>query len=98
MAQPAYCGRRNGGRSNVQIAYADAVKIEPDFEVGEEVTEEVKLGDFGRRAVLAARQNLVSRILELEKDGIYKKYKDRAGEILTGEVYQVLEKGNACNR
>ena len=77
---------------NLQIAYSDAIKIEPDFEVGEELTEEVKLGDFGRRAVLAARQNLVSRIMELEKDGIYKKYKDRVGEIITGEVYQVWKK------
>jgi len=77
---------------NLQIAYSDAIKIEPDFEVGEELTEEVKLLDFGRRAVLAARQNLVSRILELEKDGIYKKYKDRVGDIITGEVYQVWKK------
>lgn len=77
---------------NIQIAYSEAIKIEPDFEVGEDVTEEVKLEDFGRRAVLAARQNLVSRILELEKDSIYKKYKDRVGEIITGEVYQVWKK------
>ncbi|HNR20325.1 MAG TPA: transcription termination factor NusA [Bacteroidia bacterium] len=77
---------------NTQIAYSDAIKIEPDFEVGEDVTEEVKLDDFGRRAVLSARQNLVSRVLELEKDGIYKKYKDRVGEIISGEVYQVWKK------
>jgi N utilization substance protein A len=76
----------------IQIAHSDAIKIEPDFEVGEQLTEEVKLGDFGRRAVLAARQNLVSRIMELEKDGIYKKYKDRVGDIITGEVYQVWKK------
>ncbi len=75
-----------------QIAYSEAVLIEPDFEVGEDVTEEVKLNDFGRRAVLALRQNLVSRITELEKDGIYRKYKDRAGEIVSGEVYQVWKK------
>ena len=75
-----------------QIAYSEAVKIEPDFEVGEDVTEEVKMGDFGRRAVLALRQNLVSRITELEKDGIYRKYKDRVGEIVTGEIYQVWKK------
>ena len=75
-----------------QIAYSEAIKIEPDFEVGEDVTEEVKMGDFGRRAVLALRQNLVSRITELEKDGIYRKYKDRVGEIVTGEVYQVWKK------
>lgn len=75
-----------------QISYSDAVKIEPDFEVGEDVTEEVKIDDFGRRSVLALRQNLVSRITELEKDGIYRKYKDRVGEIITGEVYQVWKK------
>jgi len=76
----------------LQIAYSDAIKIEPDFEVGEELTETVRLGDFGRRAVLALRQNLVSRISELEKDGIYRKYKDRVGEIITGEVYQIWKK------
>jgi N utilization substance protein A len=75
-----------------QIAYADAVKIEPDFEVGEEVSEEVKLNDFGRRAVLSFRQNLVARISELEKDGVYKKYKDRVGDIISGEIYQVWKK------
>lgn len=75
-----------------EIAYTDAIKIEPDFEVGEELTESVQLGDFGRRAVLALRQNLVSRITELEKDGIYRKYKDRVGEIITGEVYQIWKK------
>lgn len=75
-----------------QVAYSEAILIEPDFEVGEDVTEEVKLNDFGRRAVLALRQNLVSRITELEKDGIYRKYKDRAGEIISGEVYQVWKK------
>ena len=75
-----------------QIAYSDAVKIEPDFEVGEELTETVRLEDFGRRAVLALRQNLISRISELEKDGIYRKYKDRVGEIITGEVYQIWKK------
>jgi N utilization substance protein A len=75
-----------------EIGYTDAIKIEPDFEVGEELTESVQLGDFGRRAVLALRQNLVSRITELEKDSIYRKYKDRVGEILTGEVYQIWKK------
>ena len=77
---------------NLQISLSDAVKIQPDFEVGEDLTEEVILDDFGRRSVLAARQNLVSRVMELEKDGIYKKYKDRVGEIITGEVYQVWKK------
>jgi N utilization substance protein A len=75
-----------------EIAYSEAIKIEPDFEVGEDLTETVKLGDFGRRAVLALRQNLVARISELEKDGVYRKYKDRVGEILTGEVYQIWKK------
>lgn len=76
----------------LEVAYSEAIKIEPDFEVGEELTESVYLEDFGRRAVLALRQNLVSRISELEKDGIYRKYKDRVGEILTGEVYQIWKK------
>jgi N utilization substance protein A len=78
--------------SNTEIAYSDAIKIEPDFEVGEEVSEEFKFEDFGRRNILALRQNLISRILELEKDHIYKKYKERIGEIVTGEVYQVWKK------
>lgn len=77
---------------NTEIAISKAVEIEPDFEVGEEVAEEVKLDDFGRRNVLSLRQNLISRILELEKDHIYKKYKERIGEIITGEVYQVWKR------
>ena len=77
---------------NVEIAYSDAIKIEPDFEIGEEVTEEFKFADFGRRNILSLRQNLISRILELEKDHLYKKYKERVGEIVTGEVYQVWKK------
>ncbi|HAW51169.1 MAG TPA: transcription termination/antitermination protein NusA [Flavobacteriales bacterium] len=77
---------------NSQIAYSKAIQIEPDFEVGEEVSEEVKMLDFGRRSVLALRQNLISKILELEKDNIFKKYKDRVGEIVTGEVYQIWKK------
>lgn len=75
-----------------QISYSDAVKIEPDFEIGEEVSEEIKLEDFGRRAVLSMRQNLISKIHELEKDSVYKKYKDRVGDIITGEVYQIWKK------
>jgi transcription termination/antitermination protein NusA len=75
-----------------QIAVTEAQKIEPDFEVGEIVTEGVTLEMFGRRAILAARQTLMSKILELEKDEIYKKYKDRVGEIVTGEVYQIWKK------
>lgn len=77
---------------NIEIALSKAKLIESDFEVGEEVAEEIKLGDFGRRNVLALRQNLISRILELEKDHIYKKYKERIGEIITGEVYQVWKR------
>ncbi len=77
---------------NTEIAYSDAIKISPDFEIGEEVTEEFKFGDFGRRNVLSLRQNLISRILELEKDHLYKIYKERIGEIVTGEVYQVWKK------
>lgn len=75
-----------------QIAYSDAIQIEPDFEVGEEAFQEITFESFGRRAILAARQTLISRILELEKDEIYKKYSDRIGEIVTGEVYQVWKK------
>ncbi len=75
-----------------QIELSAALKIEPDFEIGEDVSVEVKFDDFGRRAVLAARQNLLSRVMELEKDSIYKKYKDRVGDIITGEVYQVWKK------
>ncbi|MEY4109898.1 MAG: transcription termination/antitermination protein NusA [Bacteroidota bacterium] len=74
------------------ISLTDARKIDPDFELGEEVTEPVRLNDFGRRSVLALRQNLVSKILELEKDGIFRKYKEREGEIVTGEVYQIWKR------
>jgi len=77
---------------NSQIALSEAIKIEPDFEVGEEASEEVKLNDFGRRAVLALRQNLISKVLELEKDNIFKKYEDRVGDIISGEVYQVWKR------
>ena len=74
---------------NLEIAYSDAVKIEPDFEVGEEVSEQIFLKDFGRRQVLALRQTLVSRIMDLEKKELYDRYEDRVGEIINGEVYQV---------
>ena len=77
---------------NVQISITEAKKIDQDYEVGEDVTDEVKLLDFGRRAILALRQNLTSRILELEKGNIYGKYKDRIGDVVTGEVYQVWKK------
>ncbi len=75
-----------------QIAYSDAIRIEPDFEVGEDVSEPVKMSDFGRREILAIRQNLSSKILELEKDSVYNKYKDQIGDIITAEVYQVWKK------
>ncbi len=75
-----------------QISLTDAQKIDEDYEVGEEVTEEVKLGDFGRRDVLAIRQNLSSRIMDMEKNNVYNKYKDQIGELITGEVYQVWKK------
>jgi N utilization substance protein A len=77
---------------NLQITLTDAQKIDKDYEVGEEVTDEVKLIDFGRRAILNLRQNLASKIMELEKDHIYGKYKDKIGDIVTGEVYQVWKK------
>ncbi len=77
---------------NTQIAESDALEIDEDLEVGEEAVEPVKMEDFGRRAILAARQTLVARINEVERDEVYKKYKDRVGEIATGEVYQVWRK------
>jgi len=77
---------------NAQITLTDALKIDSDYEVGEEVTDEVKFIDFGRRAILNLRQNLASKILELEKDHIYGKYKSKIGDIVTGEVYQVWKK------
>jgi N utilization substance protein A len=75
-----------------QVAYSDAVKIEPDFEVGEELYEEIDLLDFGRRAILAAKQTLASRISDLKKNVLAKKYGDRIGEIISAEVYQVWKK------
>jgi transcription termination/antitermination protein NusA len=75
-----------------QIAFSEAIKIEPDFEIGEEVSQEVKFIDFGRRAILNMKQSLNSRINDLEKDVVYKKYIERVGEIITGEVYQIWRK------
>jgi len=72
-----------------KISLSEAQKIEPDFEIGEEVAEEIKLEDFGRRAVLTARQTLIQRVKDLEKDLMYQKYKDLVGEITSGEVYQI---------
>jgi N utilization substance protein A len=77
---------------NTQIAYSEAIKIEPDFEIGEEVSEEIKMMDFGRREILTIRQYLQTKIQEYEKDNVYNKYKDKIGEIITGEVYQVWKK------
>ena len=76
----------------VQITLTKAKEIDDDYEVGEEVTDEVKLNDFGRRAILALRQNLSARIMELEKNHLYNKYKDRIGDVVTGEVYQVWKR------
>jgi N utilization substance protein A len=75
-----------------QVAYSEAVKIEPDFEVGEELYEEIDLYDFGRRAILAAKQTLASRISDLKKNILAKKYSERIGEIVSAEVYQVWKK------
>ena len=77
---------------DLEIELADVKQIDPDLEVGDDFIEQITLESFGRRAILAARQTLVSKILELEKDEIFKKYKDRVGEIVTGEVYQVWKK------
>lgn len=75
-----------------EIEYNEAIKIEPDFEIGEEASEELKIENFGRRAILSMRQNLQAKIQELEKDSIYKKYKDRVGDIITAEVYQIWKR------
>ncbi len=77
---------------NEEIEYSEAIKIEPDFEIGEEVSEPVKMSDFGRREILSIRQNLATKVLELEKDSVYRKYQERVGEIITAEVYQVWKK------
>ncbi len=77
---------------DLEIELAEVQKIDADLEVGDDYIEQITLESFGRRAILAARQTLVSKILELEKDEIFKKYKDRVGEIVTGEVYQVWKK------
>ena len=77
---------------NSEIALSDALKIDEDYEVGEEVTEEVEFVSFGRRAILTLRQTLASKILELEKDSLYHKYKDMEGTIIAAEVYQIWKK------
>ncbi|MBN8783547.1 MAG: transcription termination/antitermination protein NusA [Sphingobacteriales bacterium SCN 48-20] len=75
-----------------QVGYQDAIKVEPDFEVGEDLYEEIDLYDFGRRAILAAKQTLASRIGDLKKNVLAKKYEGRIGEIISAEVYQVWKK------
>jgi N utilization substance protein A len=77
---------------NSQIELSEALRIEDDFEVGEEVSEEIKLESFGRRNVLALRQNLAGRVMDLEKDALYEKYKERVGEVVTAEVYQIWKR------
>lgn len=79
-----------------EVAYSEAIKIEPDFEIGEELVQEVDLFDFGRRAILAAKQTLASRISDLKKNVLVKKYADRIGEIVSAEVYQVWKKEVLC--
>lgn len=75
-----------------QISISEALAIEPDYEIGEECYEQLELEEFGRRAIMAARQTLISRIMELEKDEIFKRYSDRVGEIVLGEVHQILKR------
>ncbi len=77
---------------NKEISLTAAQKIEPDYEVGEEVSEDVHFSDFGRRAILNLRQTLASKILELEHDSLYNKYKDKVGHIVSGEVYQMWKR------
>jgi len=77
---------------NLQITLSDAKKIDEDYEVGEEVTDEVRLEDFGRRAILSLRQHLTSKILEIERNNVFAKYKKRIGQIVSGEVYQVWKR------
>ncbi|MBR0181080.1 MAG: transcription termination/antitermination protein NusA [Prevotella sp.] len=77
---------------NKEIALSEAQRIEPDYEVGEEVSEEVNFQKFGRRAILNLRQTLASKILELEHDSLYQKYKDRVGQVVSGEVYQIWKR------
>ncbi len=77
---------------NTQISVTDARKIEPDYEIGEEAIDQVPMDFFGRRNILAARQTLMTKVLELEKDELFRKYSDRIGEIVSGEVYQIWKK------
>ena len=77
---------------NVEVSLSEALKVEDDFEVGEELSEEIKLESFGRRNVLSLRQNLAGRILDMETDALYAKYKERVGEVVTAEVYQIWKR------
>ncbi|MCI6207907.1 MAG: transcription termination factor NusA [Prevotella sp.] len=77
---------------NKEISLTEAQKIEPDYEVGEDVSEAVDFTKFGRRAILNLRQTLASKVLELEHDSLYNKYKDRVGQVIAGEVYQVWKR------
>jgi N utilization substance protein A len=79
-----------------KIPLAEARKIEPDFEVGEEVAESIKLEDFGRRIVQTARQTLIQKVKDLEKELLYEKYKDQVGDLITAEVYQILGREIIC--
>ena len=75
-----------------QISISEALAFDEDYEVGEECYEQLELEDFGRRAIMAARQTLISRIMELEKDEVYKRYHERVGDIVLGEVHQILKR------
>jgi len=77
---------------DLEIELTEAKKFDVDLEVGDDYIEQITLESFGRRAILAARQTLVSKVLELEKDEVFKKYKDREGELVIGEVYQIWKK------
>jgi transcription termination/antitermination protein NusA len=77
---------------NTQISITDARKMEPDYEIGEEAIDQVPMDFFGRRNILAARQTLMTKVLELEKEELFRKYSDRIGEIVSGEVYQIWKK------
>ena len=77
---------------NAQISVSEVKAIDPTYEIGDEYADEIKLSSFGRRAVLSLRQNLASRILDLEKASLYEKYSEKVGDIVTGEVYQVWKK------
>ena len=81
---------------NRQIALSDARAIDETYEVGEDVSESIQFADFGRRAILTLRQTLASKILELEHDALYNKYKDRVGEIIAAEVYQTWKSPVKC--